>query len=230
MAMEPAPAAAEPTGGGEDEGDQDDLDAGDYVPGADAGMEEDDAAAAAEGVDGEAGEEGKKKKRGRRKDASDLNLLQDPQDVVVELTADVIEELSGRKKLHQLRYPTFIVCTHPNFQLRSIEGLQAVKGTALKELDLSNNRLLVLDGLEQFSTLKVLKAAHNEIAEVTIEKLPRLKHLDLSYNKLDGIPDLSGFKALAHVDLSHNRIGTRPDSETSRDGCENFLQSNPNPA
>ena len=164
MAMEPAPAAAEPTGGSEDEGDQDDLDAGDYVPGADAGMEEDDDAAAAEGLDGEAGEEGKKKKRGRRKDASDLNLLQDPQDVVVELTADVLEELSGRKKLHQLRYPTFIVCTHPNFQLRSIEGLQAVKGTALKELDLSNNRLLVLDGLEQFSTLKVLRAAHNEIA------------------------------------------------------------------
>ena len=139
--MEPAPAAAEPTGGGEDEGDQDDLDAGDYVPGADAGMEEDDAAAAAEGVDGDAGEEGKKKKRGRRKDASDLNLLQDPQDVVVELTADVLEELSGHKKLHQLRYPTYIVCTHKNFQLRAIEGLAAVKGTALKELDLSHNKI-----------------------------------------------------------------------------------------
>ena len=225
--MEP-PAAAEPSGG-ENDADQDDLDGADYEPGADAGVEEDDdaaaaaaAAAAAEGLDGEAGEEGKKKRRGRKKDASDLNLLEDPQDVVVELTADVLEELSGHKKLHQLRYPTFIVVTHPNFQLRSIEGLQAVKGTALKELDLSNNRLLVLDGLEQFSTLKVLRAAHNEIAEVTIEKLPRLKHLDLSYNKLDGIPDLSGFKALAHLDLSHNRIGTRPDSETSRDGWENF--------
>ena len=29
-------------------------------------------------------------------------------------------------------------------------------------------------------------------------------------------------QALAHLDLSHNHIGTRPDSETSRDGWENF--------
>ena len=48
--------------------------------------------------DGEAGEEGKKKKRGRRKDASDLNLLQDPQDVVVlggpaAVSATVLEQL-----------------------------------------------------------------------------------------------------------------------------------------
>ena len=50
---------------------------------------------------------------------------------------------------------------------------------------------------------QVLKAAHNEIAEVTIEKLPRLKHLDLSHNKLDGIPDLSGFKATAQPHHRH---------------------------
>ena len=49
---------------------------------------------------------------------------------------------------------------------------------------------MVLDGLEQFSTLKVLRAARNQITEVTIEKLPRLKILDLSHNKLDGLPDL----------------------------------------
>ena len=60
--------------------------------------------------------------------------MADPQDVVVELSVGVLEELSGHRKLHQLRYPTFIVLTHPNFQVRSIEGLQAVKGTALKEV------------------------------------------------------------------------------------------------
>jgi len=59
-----------------------------------------------------------------------------------------------------------------------------------QELDLSGNKLMVLDGLEQFSTLKVLRAARNQITEVTIEKLPRLKILDLSHNKLDGLPDL----------------------------------------
>ena len=132
----------------------------------------DDEGAGEAGAEAEEAGEGKKKKRRRKKDASDLNLLQDPQDVVVELTVGVLEELSGGKKLHQLRYPTFIVLTHPNFQLRSIEGLQAVKGTALKELDLSNNKLLVLDGLEQFSTLKARLASH---ANPALESRGRLR-------------------------------------------------------
>ena len=190
-----------------------------------------------EGGDGENADEGeggdddaaKKKKRvvRKRRTAADLNLLRDPEDVIVELTEPVLQELAGHsRKLHQLRYPTYIVCTHRNFQLRAIEGLVAIKGTALKELDLSNNKLMVLDALEQFSTLKTLKATRNLIAEVTIERLPRLRYLDLSHNKLDGIPDLSGFKALAFLNLSHNLIGTRPDSETSRDGyvhCRRML-------
>ena len=33
------------------------------------------------------------------------------------------------------------------------------------------------------------------------------------------------FQALSHLNLSHNLIGTRPDSETSRDGWENFKNS-----
>ena len=45
--------------------------------------------------------------------------------------------------------PRYVSCTHPNFQLRSVEGLSAIKGTALKELDLSLNKLVVLDALEQ---------------------------------------------------------------------------------
>ena len=158
--------------------------------------------------------------RRRRRTAAELNLLSDPQDIVVELTESVLDELSGAKKLHQLRYPTYIVCTHNNFQLRSVEGLRAIKGTALKELDLSQNKLMRIDSLEQFSTLKVLKVTHNLLKEVLIEKLPRLRHLDVSHNYLDGIPDLSGLKSIAHLDLSHNLIGTRPDSETSRDGWE----------
>ena len=175
------------------------------------------------GASGDEGKDGKKKRTvRRRKTATQLNLLRDPQDVIVELTEPVLQELAGARKLHQLRYPTYVVCTHPNFQLRAVEGLMALKGTALKELDLSENKLMVLDALEQFTTLKTLKAVRNEIAEVTIERLPRLRHLDLSHNMLQGIPDLSGFKALAYLNLSHNLIGTRPDSETSRDGWENF--------
>ena len=181
----------------------------------------DDAAAADSADEAEAADASRSSgPRRRRRTAAELNLLSDPQDIVVELTESVLDELSGAKKLHQLRYPTYIVCTHNNFQLRSVEGLRAIKGTALKELDLSNNKLMRIDSLEQFSTLKVLKVTHNLLKEVLIEKLPRLRHLDVSHNYLDGIPDLSGLKSIAHLDLSHNLIGTRPDSETSRDGWE----------
>lgn len=203
-------------GGG---GDADDVDA-DEQDNVDASADElieQEGAGAGGGVSDD--EAAGKKKRRKRRTAKELNLLADPTDVVVELTEAVLEELSGNRKLHQLRYPTYIVLTHPNFQLRSIEGLRAVKGTALKELDVSNNRLMVLDGLEQFATLKVIRASHNEITEVTIERLPRLKHLDLSFNRLDGLPDLAGLKALVYLDLSNNLVGSRPDSETSRDGC-----------
>ena len=72
------------------------------------------------------------------------------------------------------------------------DGLLEPRATSVRALI-----VCVCNGAWQFSTLKTLKATRNLIAEVTIERLPRLMHLDLSYNKLDGIPDLSGFKACA---------------------------------
>ena len=81
---------------------------------------------------------------------------------------------------------------------------------------------MALDSLEQFTSLKTLRATHNELREVIFERLPRLKHLDLSHNQLDGIPDLSGVKALIYLNLSNNVIGTRPDSEITRDGWEHI--------
>ena len=134
-----ADAGGEASGAEEEEREPEDDGNEEFVDPAE-GEDEDDAG----GLSGDEGGGGKRRKKKRRKDASDLNLVDDPQDVVVELSVSVLEELSGHRKLHQLRYPTYIVLTHPNFQLRSIEGLQAVKGTALKELDLSHNKILVL--------------------------------------------------------------------------------------
>ena len=108
----------------------------------------------------------------------------------------ILDELSGAKKLHQLRYPTYIVCTHNNFQLRSVEGLRAIKGTALKKLDLSNNKLMRIDSLEQFSTLKVLKVTHNLLKEVLIEKLPRLRHRRPVYCRVNVVPNLTEIGAV----------------------------------
>ena len=99
--------------------------------------------------DGDAGKLERNSGVRKRRTSAELNLLCDPDNVIVELTESELQRLAGARKLHNLRYPTYIVCTHHNFQLRAIEGLQAVKGTALKELDLSHNKLMVLDALEQ---------------------------------------------------------------------------------
>ena len=183
---------ARPTGAGgaDDDGGVDHHGETDVSENEEGGGGGEDGEAAEGGESGDEGDKKRKKKRRARRAAEELNLLRDPSDIVVELTEPVLQELAGNRKLHQLRYPTFVVCTHANFQLRTIEGLRAIKGTALKELDLSLNKLLVLDGLEQFSTLKTLRASRNQLADVTVEKLPRLRVLDLSHNRLDGLPDL----------------------------------------
>lgn len=160
-------AAVQPAGAvGRPEGGEDSL--ADRMAAGDAGEMSAEEASGDEGEEGEnrgeqtenegdgANEDGaeKKKRKGvrRRRTGAELNLLRDPDDIVVELTEAELQRLAGTRKLHQLRYPTYIVCTHENFQLRAIEGLQAIKGTALKELDLSHNKLMAIDALEQVRT------------------------------------------------------------------------------
>ena len=121
-AMEEPPADEEPPLDGDEEelGDEGEEEAADD--------ENEDANADPSG--GAAG--GGKRRLRRRLRADELNLLKAPMDVIVELTEATLEELADNRKLHQLRYPTYLVFTHPNFQLRATDGLRAIKGTALK--------------------------------------------------------------------------------------------------
>ena len=82
--------------------------------------------------DGDADHVKRRVGRGRRS-AARLNLISDPEDVIVELDEATLEELAANKKLSSCQYPTYIFLTHPNFQLRLIDGLSAVKGSSLKE-------------------------------------------------------------------------------------------------
>ena len=88
---------------------------------------EDEDAGQAEGGEDD-GKQTRNSGRRKRRTPAELNLLRDPDDVIVELTEAELQRLAGARKLHSLRYPTYIVCTHQNFQLRAIEGLQAVGG------------------------------------------------------------------------------------------------------
>lgn len=83
---------------------------------------------------------------------------------------------------------------------------QAVTG----RLDMSRLRIASLVGIGSFANLTELDASRNRLTELPPEfsNLTLLEWLDLSYNRLTAVPDLSAQTALVYLDLSHNRIGS----------------------
>ncbi len=83
---------------------------------------------------------------------------------------------------------------------------QAVTG----HLDLSRLQLTDLTGIGVFSNMTDLDASRNRLTELPAEfsNLTLLERLDLSYNRLTAMPDLSAQTMLTQLDLSHNRIGS----------------------
>ena len=83
-----------------------------------------------------------------------------------------------------------------NFNFRSISGLQTLRSEAL-------------DGFDH-NTLETINLSWNELIQVpeVVLKLVKLRHLDLSHNKIFSLPPGSSFNslnALATLKLSGNR-------------------------
>ena len=75
----------------------------------------------------------------------------------------------------------------------------------VKHLDLSNNRIFELDGIEKFSNLRVLKLNNNKITKVEgLKDLKSLEILFLRYNRITEIEDLKNLNNLKYIDLSNN--------------------------
>ncbi len=110
---------------------------------------------------------------------------------------------------------------------------QAVTG----RLDMSGLRIVSLVGIGSFANLTELDASRNRLTDLPPEfsNLTLLEWLDLSYNRLTAVSDLSAQTALVYLDLSHNRIGsggsrgagTPPSSLTELDLEANDLTSLP---
>jgi hypothetical protein len=76
----------------------------------------------------------------------------------------------------------------------------------IKELDLSNNQISKLDGIEKFPQLNVLKLNNNKLVEIEeIERLKNLEKLFLRNNQLGDINSLKALINLKHLDLSDNQ-------------------------
>ena len=98
-----------------------------------------------------------------------------------------------------------IVISHQNIQdINNIEGLDK-KYSKIEEIDLSDNLIKDLDGIERFSNLKHLKLNNNQIISIQeLAPLKKLQFLSLRNNKISDLRELTGLPNLRYIDLSGN--------------------------
>jgi len=87
----------------------------------------------------------------------------------------------------------------------------------IKELDLSNNLISDLKGLQRFNNIKKLKLNNNLLEEVApLEELSELKELSLRNNKFKSDVNFEGLSHLKYLDLSGNQLLTEIPSTISK--------------
>jgi hypothetical protein len=94
-----------------------------------------------------------------------------------------------------------------NQNIRKISNLDAIheKLDIVNEVDLSNNQISDLNGIEKFSNIKILRLNNNQITKVKgLENLKRLEMLFLRNNRITKFESLDNLINLKHIDLSNN--------------------------
>ncbi len=94
-----------------------------------------------------------------------------------------------------------------NQNIRKISGLDVINGEFedVKELDLSNNQITTLEGIELFPNIRILKLNNNKLIEIEgDENLKNLEMLYLRNNQIKEIINLEKFSNLNLIDLSDN--------------------------
>eukprot|EP01028_Stygiella_incarcerata_P013710 TRINITY_DN833_c0_g1_i2.p1 TRINITY_DN833_c0_g1~~TRINITY_DN833_c0_g1_i2.p1 ORF type:complete len:2153 (+),score=610.32 TRINITY_DN833_c0_g1_i2:69-6527(+) len=140
---------------------------------------------------------------GRRKRPS---AIQKPRRVLRHLTAAALKEIASRD-LSTAKYPLYIDFSPEWFNLTTIRGLSWVNPVCLKELNLNGNQLVSLEiDFLKFPNLKRLFVASNGLVSVHLTgfKFAKMDTIDLSDNRLETVPDLSGFPNLQTLNLSDN--------------------------
>ena len=104
-------------------------------------------------------------------------------EVIEEINPGVLARMSG--KALSLDSKT-INLSESKFQLINLDGLQnsrILQMEKLEEVVVDNNKLKSIDILQNFRNIRLISATNNMIVGVNID-LPRLRELNLSYNKL----------------------------------------------
>ena len=94
-----------------------------------------------------------------------------------------------------------------NQNINDISKIEILKGKSeeIEELDLSNNEIINMGGLEAFSSLKTLKLNNNQITKlIGIKNLKNIENLFLRNNRVSELVGLENYPKLKHLDLSGN--------------------------
>jgi len=107
-----------------------------------------------------------------------------------------------------------LLLTHQNIQDISIIDLEENNYESVEELDLSDNQIVEIKGLEVFSNLKVLRLNDNQLTQIEgLEHLKKLQYLSLRNNRISEIKGLESLSDLHTLDLSGNtNISVIPES------------------
>ncbi|RFU33273.1 hypothetical protein B7463_g3082, partial [Scytalidium lignicola] len=126
----------------------------------------------------------------------------------------VHSRISSIESLHLERFKSVVrLCLRQN-AITEIEGLSVLANT-LEELDLYDNLIAHIRGLDELTNLKSLDLSFNKIKH--IKKVNHLKELtDLYFvqNKISTIDGLSGLQNLRNLELAANRIREIQNLET----------------
>ena len=93
---------------------------------------------------------------------------------------------------------------------QNIEHIDNIEGfennyANVEELDLSNNKIKNLEGIEKFSNLRILKISNNHINNINgLDSLKKLQKLSLRNNNIAQIGVLKKISSLKYLDLSGN--------------------------
>ncbi len=104
-----------------------------------------------------------------------------------------------------------------NLRGQNIENIKQIENLEnrykkIQELDLSNNNIKELDGIENFTNLRILNMNNNKIRSIqNIEKLKELRSVSFRNNIISEIQEIKELTKLEHLDLSGNtKIGKIP--------------------
>lgn len=98
---------------------------------------------------------------------------------------------------------------------KRIENIDKIRGLKthydkIRELNLSNNLISNLKGIERFPNVKILKLNNNLLQNIELlSELEDLEKLSIKNNRLKNSTDFEGFSKLKYLDLSGNQYLTK---------------------